>query len=137
MRATHHPHRGTIPSSGATPSTCTPTPSSPSTSPSTSRSSSFSPLSDATTGSASGPATRYILRGALIIWFHIQSSPTASSRIAQYIYGTYLGLSALPFLARTTLLLAPLLPLGVAYVVSLLGFNVARWVLSLYFGVWA
>ncbi|KAJ7089206.1 UNC-50 [Mycena belliarum] len=53
---------------------------------------------------------------------------------AQYIYGTYLGLSALPFLAHTTLLLAPLLPLGVAYVVSLLGFNVARWVLSVYFG---
>ncbi|KAJ7056244.1 UNC-50 [Mycena amicta] len=53
---------------------------------------------------------------------------------AQYIYGTYLGLSALPFLARTTLLLAPLLPLGAAYVVSLLGFNVARWVLRVYFG---
>ncbi|KAF7291957.1 hypothetical protein MIND_01221300 [Mycena indigotica] len=53
---------------------------------------------------------------------------------AQYIYGTYLGLSALPFLARTTLLLAPLLPLGAAYVVSLLGFNVARWVLTVYFG---
>ncbi|KAJ7154671.1 UNC-50 [Mycena filopes] len=53
---------------------------------------------------------------------------------AQYIYGTYLGLSALPFLARTTLLLAPLLPLGAAYVVSLLGFNVARWVLGVYFG---
>ncbi|KAJ7636923.1 UNC-50 [Roridomyces roridus] len=56
---------------------------------------------------------------------------------AQYIYGTYLGLSALPFLAHTTLLLAPLLPLGVAYVVSLLGFNVARWILNLYFGAWA
>ncbi|KAJ7098266.1 UNC-50 [Mycena epipterygia] len=54
---------------------------------------------------------------------------------AQYIYGTYLGLNALPFLAHTTLLLAPLLPLGVAYVVSLLGFNVARWVLGVYFGV--
>ncbi|KAJ7815283.1 UNC-50 [Mycena olivaceomarginata] len=53
---------------------------------------------------------------------------------AQYIYGLYLGLSALPFLARTTLLLAPLLPLGAAYVVSLLGFNVARWVLRVYFG---
>ncbi|KAF7323611.1 hypothetical protein MKEN_00581600 [Mycena kentingensis (nom. inval.)] len=53
---------------------------------------------------------------------------------AQYVYGTYLGLSALPFLARTTLLLAPLLPLGAGYVVSLLGFNVARWVLGVYFG---
>ncbi|KAJ7718696.1 UNC-50 [Mycena maculata] len=54
--------------------------------------------------------------------------------IAQYIYGLYLGLSALPFLARTSLLLAPLLPLGAGYVVSLLGFNVARWVLGVYFG---
>ncbi|KAJ6572091.1 UNC-50-like protein [Mycena capillaripes] len=55
---------------------------------------------------------------------------------AQYIYGVYLGLSALPFLARTTLLLAPLIPLGAAYVVSLLGFNVAPWVLNVYFGAW-
>ncbi|KAJ6616502.1 UNC-50 [Mycena sp. CBHHK59/15] len=54
---------------------------------------------------------------------------------AQYIYGAYLGLSALPFLTHTTLLLAPLLPLFTAYVVSLLGFNVARWVLGVYFGV--
>ncbi|KAJ7484390.1 UNC-50 [Mycena latifolia] len=52
---------------------------------------------------------------------------------AQYIYGTYLGLNALPFLAHTNILLAPLLPLGVAYVVSLLGFNVAPWVLGVYF----
>ncbi|CAK5272084.1 unnamed protein product [Mycena citricolor] len=52
---------------------------------------------------------------------------------AQYIYGTYLGLSALPYLAHTTLLLAPLLPLGAAYVVSLIGFRVAPWFLAVYF----
>jgi hypothetical protein len=40
---------------------------------------------------------------------------------------------ALPFLIRTELLLAPLLPLFVGYVVSLLGFGVAKHVLSLYF----
>jgi hypothetical protein len=50
------------------------------------------------------------------------------------VYGTYLGLSALPFLTHTTLLLTPLLPLFVAYVLSLLGFNVASWVLGVYFG---
>lgn len=64
---------------------------------------------------------------------HRRSPPYIHS-LAQYIYGVYLGLSALPFLARTTLLLAPLLPLGAAYVVSLLGFNVARWVVGVYFG---
>jgi len=53
---------------------------------------------------------------------------------AQYVYGVYLGLNALPFLIRTELLLFPLLPLFAAYVVSLLGFNVAKRVLALYFG---
>ncbi|KII91286.1 hypothetical protein PLICRDRAFT_38019 [Plicaturopsis crispa FD-325 SS-3] len=53
---------------------------------------------------------------------------------AQYMYGTYLGLSALPFLIRSELLLSPLLPLFAGYVVSLLGFNVAKHVLSAYFG---
>lgn len=82
-------------------------------------------------------------------------------RFAQYIYGIYLGLNgqssllpslhpppgelnshlvgflgrpntALPFLIRTELLLAPLLPLLVGYIVSLLGFNVGRRVLSAY-----
>ncbi|KAH9930492.1 UNC-50-like protein [Epithele typhae] len=53
---------------------------------------------------------------------------------AQYIYGVYLGLNALPFLVRTELLLAPLLPLLTGYIVSLLGFNVAQHVLPLYFG---
>ncbi|KAG8723771.1 hypothetical protein FRC12_024440 [Ceratobasidium sp. 428] len=55
-------------------------------------------------------------------------------RLTQYIYITYLGLNALPFLIRTELLLFPLLPLFAAYAVSLLGFNVARWALQLYFG---
>ncbi len=43
--------------------------------------------------------------------------------------------TALPFLIRTELLLAPLLPLFVGYIVSLLGFNVGRWVLNAYFGL--
>ncbi|KAG2003502.1 hypothetical protein CC2G_004103 [Coprinopsis cinerea AmutBmut pab1-1] len=51
----------------------------------------------------------------------------------QYTYGVYLGLNALPFLVRTELLLSPLLPLFTAYVVSLLGFNVAKHVLAIYF----
>ncbi|KAG2120404.1 UNC-50 [Suillus discolor] len=53
---------------------------------------------------------------------------------AQYVYGVYLGLSALPFLIRSEILLAPLLPLFASYVVSLLGFHVAKHVLSVYFG---
>jgi len=53
---------------------------------------------------------------------------------AQYTYGIYLGLNALPFLIRSELLLAPLLPLFMAYVISLLGFNVAKHVLPVYFG---
>ncbi|EGN92501.1 hypothetical protein SERLA73DRAFT_190984 [Serpula lacrymans var. lacrymans S7.3] len=52
----------------------------------------------------------------------------------QYIYGIYLGLNALPFLIRTEILLAPLLPLFTSYIVSLLGFNVAKHVLHAYFG---
>ncbi|KAF9455879.1 UNC-50-like protein [Collybia nuda] len=53
---------------------------------------------------------------------------------AQYTYGIYLGLNALPFLIRSELLLSPLLPLFTAYIVSLLGFNVAKNVLGVYFG---
>ncbi|KAF8837877.1 UNC-50 [Paxillus ammoniavirescens] len=53
---------------------------------------------------------------------------------AQYIYGVYLGLSALPFLIRAEILLAPLMPLFASYVVSLLGFNVANHALQAYFG---
>lgn len=52
----------------------------------------------------------------------------------QYIYVTYLGYSALPFLARSELFLAPLLPLVVGYLLSLLGLNVARAALEFYFG---
>ncbi|KAF9067081.1 UNC-50-like protein [Rhodocollybia butyracea] len=53
---------------------------------------------------------------------------------AQYTYGVYLGFSALPFLIRSELLLSPLLPLFTAYIISLLGFNVAKHVLAVYFG---
>jgi hypothetical protein len=42
--------------------------------------------------------------------------------------------TALPFLIRSELLLAPLLPLFMSYVLSLLGFNVAKHVLHAYFG---
>jgi len=75
---------------------------------------------------------------------------------AQYTYGLYLGCNgehgtisfewhdheswiiALPFIVRSELLLAPLLPLLTAYFASLLGFNVARHVLPAYFRVaWA
>ncbi|RDB30395.1 Protein unc-50 [Hypsizygus marmoreus] len=52
---------------------------------------------------------------------------------AQYTYGIYLGLNALPFLVRSELLLSPLLPLFTAYIISLLGFNVAKGVLGVYF----
>jgi len=41
---------------------------------------------------------------------------------------------ALPFLVRSELLLSPLLPLFTAYILSLLGFNVAKHVLFAYFG---
>jgi hypothetical protein len=37
----------------------------------------------------------------------------------QYTYITYLGYNALPFIARSEILLAPLLPLFVGYVSSL------------------
>ncbi|KAJ3748037.1 UNC-50 [Lentinula detonsa] len=53
---------------------------------------------------------------------------------AQYTYGVYLGLNALPFLIRSELLLSPFLPLFTAYIISLLGFNVAKHVLAVYFG---
>lgn len=42
--------------------------------------------------------------------------------------------TALPFLVRSELLLSPLLPLFIAYVLSLLGFNVAKHALRAYFG---
>lgn len=75
-------------------------------------------------------------------------------RFAQYTYITYLGLNgmssqplvfllkalmcacmmlALPFLVRTRLILFPLIPTLLFYVVSLLGLNISREVLTLYF----
>ncbi|KAL7419990.1 hypothetical protein Q5752_004953 [Cryptotrichosporon argae] len=52
----------------------------------------------------------------------------------QYIYVTYLGYAALPFVARSQVVLAALLPTFGGYLLSLLGFNVARHALELYFG---
>jgi len=52
---------------------------------------------------------------------------------AQYTYGIYLGLNALPFLVRSEFLLSPLLPFFIAYIISLLGLNVAQSVLHAYF----
>ncbi|OCF32597.1 UNC-50 family protein [Kwoniella heveanensis CBS 569] len=52
----------------------------------------------------------------------------------QYIYITYLGYVALPFVARSELFLSPLLPLFGGYLLSLLGFNVAKHALEIYFG---
>lgn len=57
------------------------------------------------------------------------------SAFTQYVYVTYLGYNALPFLIRSELLLFPIVILFAFYVVSLLGFNVAKGVLGLYFGV--
>ena len=79
---------------------------------------------------------------------------TGLSSFGQYIYGIYLGFNgeilpevrltpdlsslipskALPFLIRTELLLSPLLPLFTGYILTLLGFNVAKHVLEAYFG---
>ncbi|WVQ83237.1 hypothetical protein IAT38_005376 [Cryptococcus sp. DSM 104549] len=52
----------------------------------------------------------------------------------QYVYVTYLGYNALPFVARSELLLSPLLPVFGGYLLSLLGFNIAKHALELYFG---
>jgi len=57
------------------------------------------------------------------------------SAFTQYIYVTYLGYNALPFLIRSELLLFPIVLLFALYIVSLLGFNVAHVVLEAYFGV--
>ncbi|KDQ08806.1 hypothetical protein BOTBODRAFT_165591 [Botryobasidium botryosum FD-172 SS1] len=53
---------------------------------------------------------------------------------SQYVYVTYLGMTALPFFIRSEIILAPLLPLFGGYIISLLGFNVAKSVLDVYFG---
>ncbi|WOO80529.1 Protein GMH1 [Vanrija pseudolonga] len=52
----------------------------------------------------------------------------------QYIYTSYLGYQALPFVARSEIILAALLPLFGGYLLSLIGFNIARTALELYFG---
>ncbi|WRT64750.1 uncharacterized protein IL334_001684 [Kwoniella shivajii] len=52
----------------------------------------------------------------------------------QYIYVTYLGYVALPFVARSEILLSPLLPIFGGYLLSLLGFNIAKHALEAYFG---
>jgi len=52
---------------------------------------------------------------------------------AQYTYGVYIGLNALPFLEKTEWFLAPLVPLFVVYFISLFGFNIGKSVLELYF----
>lgn len=54
--------------------------------------------------------------------------------LSQYLYVTYLGYNALPFLIRSELLLFPIVVIFIGWVISLLGFNVARSVLGLYFG---
>jgi hypothetical protein len=55
-------------------------------------------------------------------------------RVCDVAFTNYFTLAALPFLIRSELLLTPLLPLFTGYVVSLLGFNVAKYALSVYFG---
>ncbi|EJT99298.1 UNC-50-like protein [Dacryopinax primogenitus] len=52
----------------------------------------------------------------------------------QYFYITYLGYNALPFLIRTEVILLPLIPILTGFVASLLGYNIARKALTLYFG---
>ncbi|WWC67971.1 uncharacterized protein I206_101890 [Kwoniella pini CBS 10737] len=52
----------------------------------------------------------------------------------QYVYVTYLGYVALPFIARSELLLSPLLPIFGGYLLSLLGFNISKFILQVYFG---
>lgn len=61
------------------------------------------------------------------------SVSTFSAAFAQYLYVTYLGYNALPFLIRSELLLFPIVVLFAGWVVSLLGFNVAKGVLGMYF----
>jgi len=53
----------------------------------------------------------------------------------QYFYISYLGYNALPFLARTEVILLPLIPILTGFIASLLGVNVARRALIMYFGV--
>ncbi|KAI9208536.1 protein unc-50 [Polychytrium aggregatum] len=50
-----------------------------------------------------------------------------------YVYITFLGYKALPFLKNTTVFLYPIGVIVILYVISLLGFNVSKVILDLYF----
>jgi len=63
----------------------------------------------------------------------LSDSTFQSAAFSQYLYVTYLGYNALPFLIRSELLLFPIVVLFAGWVVSLLGFNVAKGVLDVYF----
>jgi len=56
--------------------------------------------------------------------------------LTQYTYITYLGINALPFVQKSEILLIPIIIFFLLYVVSLLGFNISRAVLGLYFGMY-
>ncbi|KAK4048223.1 hypothetical protein OIV83_004928 [Microbotryomycetes sp. JL201] len=56
------------------------------------------------------------------------------SAFTQYVYVTYLGYNALPFLIRSELLLFPICIFFAFFFVSLLGFNISRHVLQGMFG---
>ncbi|KAI8139685.1 UNC-50 [Fennellomyces sp. T-0311] len=51
-----------------------------------------------------------------------------------YIYGTFLGFNALPFLVHTELFLYPIVICVILYVASLFGLNISQHVLAIYFG---
>ncbi|CAN6606565.1 hypothetical protein TRVA0_003S01662 [Trichomonascus vanleenenianus] len=53
--------------------------------------------------------------------------------LSYYFYITFLGYSNMPFLEHTELLLFPVGVLGVLYLLSLFGFNIARTMVGLYF----
>ncbi|ORY87423.1 UNC-50 protein [Leucosporidium creatinivorum] len=57
------------------------------------------------------------------------------SAFTQYVYVTYLGYNALPFLIRSELLLFPICVFAAFFLVSLLGFNISHFVLENMFGV--
>ncbi|KAL0077189.1 UNC-50-like protein [Phycomyces blakesleeanus] len=51
-----------------------------------------------------------------------------------YVYGTFLGYNALPFLEHTELFLYPIIICIILFAASLFGFNISQSVLALYFG---
>ncbi|KAI8884025.1 UNC-50 [Backusella circina FSU 941] len=54
--------------------------------------------------------------------------------IVWYIHGTFLGFNALPFLARTEVLLYPIGVFAILFVASLFGINISETVIGFYFG---